>query len=168
MKPHAHGLEVPVAHRYFEDYRPGSVCIYGPVTMREEDIVEFAVRYDPQPIHADPRAAAAGPFGGLIASGWHTIAVVMRVLVENYLSHVAALVSPGVDELRWLAPVRPGDILHVRVTVLEATPSRSKPDRGLIRTAIETRNQRDEVVMSFRAMNLMRRRPSGMAPPGDG
>ena len=88
MKPHAHDLEVPVAHRYFEDYRPGSVCIYGPVTMREEDIVEFAVRYDPQPIHTDPRAAAAGPFGGLIASGWHTIAVVMRVLVENYLSHV--------------------------------------------------------------------------------
>jgi acyl dehydratase len=168
MTSPTHDLEVPVAHRYFEDYRPGSVSIYGPVTMREEDIVEFAVRYDPQPIHTDPRAAAAGPFGGLIASGWHTIAVVMRVLVENYLSHAAALVSPGVDELRWLAPVRPGDVLHVRVTVLEATPSRSKPDRGLVRTAIETRNQRDEVVMSFRAMNLMRRRPSGLVPPGDG
>jgi acyl dehydratase len=168
MKPRAHDLEVPVAHRYFEDYRPGSVAIYGPVTMPEEDILAFAVRYDPQPIHADPRAAAAGPFGGLIASGWHTIAVVMRVLVEKYLSHVAALVSPGVDELRWLAPVRPGDVLHVRVTVLEATPSRSKPDRGLVRTVVEARNQRDEVVMRFRAMNLMLRRPSGVAPPGDG
>lgn len=165
---HSGDLAVPVASRYFEDYRPGSECIYGPILMREDEIVEFAARYDPQPIHVDPRAAAAGPFGGVIASGWHTCVVVMRVLVERYLSHVAALVSPGIDELRWLKPVRPGDVLRVRVTVLEATPSRSKRDRGLVRTSIETLNQRDEVVMSFKAMNLMRRRTSGEALEADG
>jgi acyl dehydratase len=161
-------LAVPVAERYFDDYLPGSESIFGPITMGEADIVDFGVRYDPQPIHIDPRAAAAGPFGGLIASGWHTVALVMRVLVENYLSPATALVSPGVDELRWTAPVRPGDVLRVRVVVLEAIPSRSKPDRGLVRTSIEARNQRDEVVMSFKGMNLMLRRPGAAAPANVG
>ncbi len=153
-----HDLPVPVQERYFEDYAPGSVCIYGPVSVTEAEIVEFATRYDPQPMHMDPAAAARGPFRGLIASGWHTTGLVMRVLVERYLSHVAALVSPGIDELRWQKPVRPGDALHVRVTVLDAGISRSKPDRGLIRSFIEALNQNDEVVMSLKAMNLLRRR----------
>lgn len=158
-------LVVPVTDRYFEDYAPGSVCVYGQIAMTESDIVEFARRYDPQPMHTDPVAAARGPFGGLIASGWHTTACVMRVLVERYLSHVAALVSPGIDEMRWKAPVRPGDILRVRVTVLEASPSRSKPDRGLVRTLIEVLNQNDEIVLSMRAMNLLLRRNPGPATP---
>ena len=158
-------LAVPVTDRYFEDYAPGSVCVYGQIAMTESDIVEFARRYDPQPMHTDPVAAARGPFGGLIASGWHTTACVMRVLVERYLSHVAALVSPGIDEMRWKAPVRPGDILRVRVTVLEASPSRSKPDRGLVRTLIEVLNQNDEIVLSMRAMNLLLRRNPGPANP---
>ena len=156
-------LAAPVAQRYFEDYVPGAVCVYGEIAITAEAIVEFARRYDPQPIHTDPDAATRGPFGGLIASGWHTIALVMRVLVERYLSHVAAIVSPGIDELRWALPVRPGDVLSVRVTVLEAVPSRSKPDRGLVRTFIEALNQRGEVVMSMRAMNFIRRRSSGDA-----
>jgi len=158
-------LAVPVTDRYFEDYAPGSVCVYGQIAMTESDIVEFARRYDPQPMHTDPVAAARGPFGGLIASGWHTTACVMRVLVERYLSHVAALVSPGIDEMRWKAPVRPGDILRVRVTVLEASPSRSKPDRGLVRTLIEALNQNDEILLSMRAMNLLLRRNPGPANP---
>ena len=158
-----HDLAVPVQQRYFEDYAPGSVCVYGPVSVTETEIVEFATRYDPQPMHTDPAAAARGPFGGLIASGWHTTGLVMRVLVERYLSHVAALVSPGIDELRWQRPVRPGDALHVRVTVLEAGISRSKPDRGLIRSFIEARNQNDEVVMSLKAMNLLLCRKPGVA-----
>ena len=158
-------LAVPVTDRYFEDYAPGSVCVYGQIAMTESDIVEFARRYDPQPMHTDPVAAARGPFGGLIASGWHTTACVMRVLVERYLSHVAALVSPGIDEMRWKAPVRPGDILRVRVTVEEASPSRSKPDRGLVRTLIEVLNQNDEIVLSMRAMNLLLRRNPGPANP---
>ena len=158
-------LAVPVTDRYFEDYAPGSVCVYGEIAMTESEILEFARRYDPQPMHTDPVAATRGPFGGLIASGWHTTACVMRVLVERYLSHVAALVSPGIDEMRWKAPVRPGDILRVRVTVLEASPSRSKPDRGLVRTLIEVLNQNDEVVLSMRAMNLLLRRNPGPANP---
>lgn len=158
-----HDLPVPVQRRYFEDYAPGSVCVYGPVSVTEAEIVEFATRYDPQPMHTDPAAAARGPFGGLIASGWHTTGLVMRVLVERYLSHVAALVSPGIDELRWLRPVRPGDALRVQVTVLDAGISRSKPDRGLIRSFIEARNQNDEVVMSLKAMNLLLRREPGAA-----
>ncbi len=89
----------------------------------------------------------------------------MRVLVERYLSHVAAIVSPGIDELRWKAPVRPGDVLRVRVTVEEASPSRSKPDRGLVRSYVEALNQRDEVVLSMRAMNLIRRRDAAETGP---
>ena len=154
-------LEVPVERRHFEDDVAGAVCVYGTIPVSAESIVEFARRYDPQPIHADSDAATRGPFGGLIASGWHTIALVMRVLVERYLSHVAAIVSPGIDELRWTLPVRPGDVLSVRVTVLEATVSRTKPDRGLVRSLIEAVNQRDEVVLSMKAMNFIRRRDSG-------
>jgi acyl dehydratase len=147
---------VPVEDRHFEDFIPGASATFGPVHVDAAEIVEFARRYDPQPIHTDPAAAAIGPFGGLIASGWHTVGLVMRVLVESYLARGAALASPGVDELRWIKPVRPGDTLHVRVTVLEATRSRSKPDRGMVRTSVETVNQRDEVVLSMIAMNLFR------------
>jgi len=151
-------LAVPVGERHFEDYVAGAVCVYGEIPVTEAAIVEFARRYDPQPIHTDPQAAERGPFGGLIASGWHTISLVMRLLVERYLSHVAAIVSPGIDELRWMQPVRPGDVLSVRVTVLETTASRSKADRGLVRTLIEALNQRGEVVLSMKAMNLIKRR----------
>lgn len=149
-------MTVPIAWRHFDDYVPGSSATFGPIPVVEADVIEFALRYDPQPMHVDPAAAATGPFGGLIASGWHTVALVMRVLVGNYLAHESALVSPGVDELRWLAPVRPGDVLQVRVTVLEANRSRSKPDRGMVRTLIEAMNQRGEIVMTMKAMNLFR------------
>jgi acyl dehydratase len=143
-----------VTERHFEDFVPGQVSEFGPIAIDEADIVAFARRYDPQPVHMDPDAATAGPFGGLIASGWHTASLVMRILVEHYLARGAALASPGVDELRWLQPLRPGDVLRVRVTVLEARRSRSKPDRGLVRTRIETLNQDDAIVMSMIAMNL--------------
>jgi len=154
-------LPVPIGERHFEDYVPGATATFGPIAVGADEIVEFARRYDPQAIHTDPVVAAAGPFGGLIASGWHTIALVMRALVENYLSTVAALVSPGIDELRWLKPVRPGDVLWVRITVVEASRSRSKPDRGLVRTAVETLNQDGDAVMTFKAMNLIRARSGG-------
>jgi acyl dehydratase len=161
-------LIAPVESRHFEDYVPGSVGVFGGFVVTEAEIVEFALRYDPQSIHTDPVAALAGPFEGLIASGWHTIALVMRVLVERYLSHVAALVSPGIDELRWQAPVRPGDTLTVRVTVIEAIPSRSKPDRGLVRTFVEAMNQRGETVLTMKAMNLILRREPGSRGPARG
>ncbi len=145
--------------RYFEDYPEGLTATAGPVTVREEDIIAFAQRYDPQYFHIDPVAAQESPYGGLIASGWHTCAIMMRLLVENFLSPASSLGSPGIDELRWRAPVRPGDRLSVHVRVIEARPSQSKPDRGLIRSAIEVRNQRGEAVMTLTAMNLVRRRP---------
>jgi acyl dehydratase len=147
---------VPPAERYFEDYRVGLVSEFGEVVVTAEEIVEFARRYDPQPMHIDPVSASQGPFGGLIASGWHTAALVMQLVVANYLSRVATLPSPGIDELRWVRLVRPGDRLRVRSTVMEANRSRSKPDRGMVRSLVEVLNQNDELVMSFRPMNLMR------------
>jgi len=145
-----------VTDRFFEDYEVGAVSELGSVTVDAEEIVRFARRYDPQPMHTDPTAAAAGPFGGLIASGWQTVGLMMRLVVEQYLSPASSLASPGVDELRWLRPVRPGDILSVRLTVLEATRSRSKPDRGVVRALVEVRNQHGEAVMSLKPINLVR------------
>jgi acyl dehydratase len=140
--------------RYFEDYIPGSIFEYGEIRVEEADIVEFARRYDPQFIHLDRDAAARGPFGGLIASGWHTASAMMRLLVDRFLPKTTSLGSPGIDELRWIRPVRPGDVLRIRVAVLDATRSRSKPDRGIVRTLVEVLNQHDEVVMSLKPMNI--------------
>ena len=154
----ADDFAVPSEDRYFEDYLPGAVFEYGDISVTEGEIIEFARRYDPQYIHIDGAAAARGPFGGLIASGWHTAVLMMRVLVDRFLPRAASLGSPGIDELRWLKPVRPGDALRVRVTVLDATPSRSRPDRGVVRTLVEVLNQDRDVVMSLKPMNIFRRR----------
>jgi acyl dehydratase len=148
----------PIGDRYFEDYVAGAVYEYGYVTVTEAEILDFARTFDPQPIHTDPEFAAAGPFGGLIASGWHTAGIMMRMLVDHFLSRVASLASPGIDELRWPAPVRPGDSLRLRATIVEARRSRSKPDRGLVRTQNELINQNDQVVLTLTAMNILRAR----------
>jgi acyl dehydratase len=147
---------VPIERRYFEDYQPGAVFEYGRITVTQAEVIEFAQRFDPQAFHVDPEAAAHGPFGGLIASGWHTAGLMMRLLTDHFLSRVASLGSPGVDELRWTRPVRPGDSLRIRVSILEARRSRSKPDRGVVRTEIEVLNQHGEVVMSLKALNILR------------
>ena len=146
---------MPVEDRYFEDYVPGAVFEYGAVPVTETEIVAFARRFDPQYIHVDRERAVQGPFAGLIASGWHTTAMMMRLIVDNFLPTSASLGSPGIDELRWLRPVRPGDVLSVRLSVLEATRSRSKPDRGVVRTLCEVLNKKREVVMSLKAMNII-------------
>lgn len=146
---------VPVEDRYFEDYVAGSVHEFGSITVEEEEIIAFARRFDPQVFHTDPGAAKDTMYRGLIASGWHTAGLMMRVLVDHYLSHVASLGSPGVDELRWIQPVRPGDELSVRVTILETRRSRSKPDRGIVRSFVEVINQNREVVMSMKAANFI-------------
>ncbi|MGI5206706.1 MaoC family dehydratase [Spirillospora sp. CA-108201] len=148
----------PLDDRYFEDYTAGTAYEYGHVTVDEAEIIEFARRFDPQPIHVDPDFAASGPFTGLIASGWHTGSIMMRLFADHFLSRVASLASPGVDELRWPAPVRPGDTLRLRVAVLEARPSRSKPDRGIVSTRAELLNQDDQVVLHTLPANLLRRR----------
>ena len=121
-------------------------------------MLAFARRYDPQSFHADPEAAKQTPFGGLIASGWLTAGLMMRLYVEHYLTHVASLASPGLDEMRWQKPVLAGDRLSVRVTVLKAVPSRSKPDRGAVTSLIEVFNQAGELVMSLKAVNFIARR----------
>jgi acyl dehydratase len=149
-------LPVPIDRRYFEDYLPGSVFEYGTITVNQADVIEFAQRFDPQAFHVDPEAAAHGPFGGLIASGWHTASLMMRLFTDHFLSTIASLGSPGVDELRWTLPVRPGDSLGIRVSVLDARRSRSKPDRGIVRTHVEVLNQHGDVVMSLKALNILR------------
>jgi acyl dehydratase len=152
----ATSFAVPNTERYFEDYVPGSVFEYGTILVEEAEVIEYAKRFDPQDIHTDAAASARGPYNGLIASGWHTAGMMMRLLADNFISKVASLGSPGVDELRWILPVRPGDTLRIRVTVLDARRSRSKPDRGIVGSMTEVLNQKGEVVMSVKAMMLFR------------
>ena len=138
-----------------------SVC--GSVSVDQASIVAFAKEFDPQPFHVDLEAAAAGPFGGLIASGWHTAALVTRLLVDNYLPAEASLGSPGLDEIRWPYPVRQDDTLRVRATVVESRRSLSKPDRGIIKTMVEAANQDGRTVMRATAINFLLVRPAAGA-----
>jgi acyl dehydratase len=145
---------------YFQDYVPGMTTDCGTVSVDQDEIISFAKQFDPQPFHVDPVAAASGPFGGLVASGWHTAGLVMRLIVDNYVFAESSLGSAGLDELRWPHPVRPGDTLRVRVTALEARRSQSKPDRGVLKTLIEAVNQDGQPVMRATSINFVRVRPS--------
>ena len=145
----------PIDERYFEDYIPGAVYEFGSITVEEAEIISFAGKFDPQAFHTDPEAAAKTIYGGLIASGWHSAALMMRLFVDHYLSHVASLGSPGVDELRWLQPVRPGDELSIRITVTESRRSRSKSDRGILHSFCEMLNQHGQVLMTMKILNLL-------------
>jgi acyl dehydratase len=133
----------------FDDFDPGQVLELGSVTVTEDEIVAFARRFDPQPFHIDPGAAQHTVFGGLIASGWHTGAMWMRLYVDSMLGSASAQGSPGIEELRWLAPVRPGDTLRGRLTVLETTPSERRADRGTVRIRGEMINQDGVTVLSM-------------------
>ncbi len=148
----------PPDDRYFEDYVPGAVHEFGAIPVDEQEVIEFGQRYVPLSYHVDKEAAKKSIYGGVIASGWHTAAMMMRVYSENYLSRVANLGSPGGDELRWDRPVYPGDVLSVRATVLETRRSESRPDRGIVRTFIEVLNQKRAVVMSMKMVNFVRAR----------
>jgi acyl dehydratase len=147
-------------NRYFEDYTLGAVHEFGSVNVDEGEVIEFGKRYVPLSSHTDKEAAKNSIYGGVIASGWHTAALMMRIYTETYLSQVANLGSPGGDELRWDKPVFPGDVLSVRATVLEARRSESRSDRGIVRTFIEVLNQSREVVMSMKMVNFVRVRLS--------
>jgi len=141
----------------FHEVRIGEIRRFGAYTFSREEIVEFASRYDPQIFHLDEGAARRGPWGGLIASGWHTAAACMRLLVDELVDErQGSLGSPGVDELRWLRPVRPGDTLSVETEVLDKRPSR-RPDRGTVRMRLTARNQRDEEVLSMITIGILRR-----------
>ena len=155
-------FRAPIEQRYWEDYAPGSVHEYGSISVDAAEIIAFGQRFDPQVFHTDPEGAKKTIYGGLIASGWHTSSLMMRLYSDHYLSSASSLGSPGVDEMRWVKPVRPGDTLSIRVSILSSQRSRSKPDRGLVRSFIEVLNQNQEVVMTMKALNLFlcRERPA--------
>ncbi len=143
---------------WFEDFLVGMALeIPGP-TLTRESIVEFASRYDPQPFHVDEAAAKESDFGGLIASGWHTVSLAMRMICDAYLLDAASLGSPGVNQVSWLKPVRPGDTIRLRMSVIEARPSASKPDRGTVLHRWEVLNQKDEIVLRMEGYGMFRRR----------
>jgi len=147
--------------QYLEDLVVGAKQSFGRYEVTREEVIEFAGKYDPQPFHLDDSAAAQTHFGRLAASGWHTCAMTMAMIVENIKAHEqAGLGSPGVDELRWLKPVFPGDTLRCETEIVEATPSRSKPEIGSFRSRVTTYNQHDEPVLRFTSIVLIRRRPT--------
>ncbi|NEX62806.1 MaoC family dehydratase [Noviherbaspirillum galbum] len=145
---------------YFEDFEVGKTIEVGTRTVSEAEIIEFARQFDPQPFHVDREAASRSIYGGVIASGWHTCAMMMRLMVDGFLNKSSSMGSPGVDEIRWLKPVRPGDTLKVTTTAVEARPSSSKPDRGVVVTRWEATNQKGELVATVTGMGMFGRRPA--------
>ena len=153
-------MPVPIKERYFEDYQVGEQITYGDYLVTEQEMIEFATRYDPQSFHVDPLEAGKSIYGGLIASGWLTGSIMMRLMADNFISPQASMGSPGIDEVRWHKPVRAGDRLKVSVTIVSARQSQSKPDRGIVQSTHEAFNQNGERVMSFKGMGMFRCRAS--------
>ncbi len=152
-----------MSDRYLEDFAPGDRFESHGKTMTEAEIIDFAFRYDPQPFHIDTEAARVSPYGGIIASGFHTMVVGFRMLWQTGVFSACGLGSPGFDEVRWLMPVRPGDTLRTAVEVIEVRPSASKPDRGICRLKYTVLNQNDEAVMTMLAVQFVARRPAAAA-----
>ena len=149
----------PAPARYFDDFAVGERFVTGEETLSEAEIVAFARRFDPQPIHVDPEGAAHGPYGGLIASGFQTMALGFRLFYELGVIDRACVGGPGIDNVRFHRPARPGDSIHAIATIAETRASRSKPDRGYLRMAYDVRNQRDEPVLSYEIVHILMRRP---------
>jgi acyl dehydratase len=146
---------------YFDDFVPGQEIELGERTVNEDEIIAFATQFDPQPFHIDREAAAKSIYGGVIASGWHTCAMMMRIVLDNMGCEEASMGSPGLDGVRWLQPVRAGDTLRVRYVTTEVKPSSSKPDRGIVKSTWVASNQKGEPVCTIDGMALFRRRPEG-------
>lgn len=144
--------------QYFEDIEVGQTREFGEYHVTEAEIIEFAEQYDPQTFHTDPEAATDSAFGGLIASGWHTAAICMRMIVDGFIQDRASMGARGVDELRWKQPVRPGDTLHLRTEVLDKRVSESHPDRGYVDNGMEGINQDGDVVISWIGLGMVKRR----------
>lgn len=144
--------------QFLDDLTVGQTFKTNGATITESDIIGFALKYDPQPFHLDVVEAAKSPYGGLIASGFQTLAYCFRLFIQNGIFLESSIGSPGIDELRWLAPVRPGDTLYTEVEVLELRPSSSKPDRGIARLKYQARNQHGDVVLTFLVNHLLKRR----------
>ena len=145
---------------YFENFKLGEVFKLNEYLVSELEILEFANQYDPQSYHTDPVAAAQSPFGSLIASGWHTAAIFMRMQCDSFLNQSHCLGSPGVDHLRWIVPVRPGDSLHGESKIIQLRPSKSKPDRGIVQSAVSIYNQKSDLVMTLDTTAFFLKRPN--------
>jgi acyl dehydratase len=148
---------------YWEDFPVGKIREFGGITVTTEEIIDFATKFDPQPFHLSEEGGKASLFGGLCASGWHTCAITMRMMCDEFLLETASLGSPGLENIRWLKPVRPGDTLRVRSVVLEARPMESKPHIGLVKVRWETLNQNNEEVAQMEGYGMYRRRPGATA-----
>jgi len=148
---------------YWEDFKVGDSAPIGERVVDKEEVIAFARAYDPQPFHIDETAARESMFKGLIASGWHTVAMTMRMMCDSYLNRSASLGSPGVDNVRWLKPVRPGDTLKGRRVVLETRASQSRPEMGVVKMRWEISNQHDELVMTMEGFGMFQRRTPGGA-----
>ena len=148
----------PLESRYFEDYEPDTVHEFGSVVVEEAEVLEFAQRYDPQPFHTNPEAAKQSPYGGLIASGLHTLSFGFRLLIDTGVFADCSLGSPGIEKIRWLLPVRPGDILRIEAEVVAMRPSSSNPGRGILTMDYMVINQRGETVLTMEAIHFLRRR----------
>jgi acyl dehydratase len=149
-----------MSDRYFDDFAIGETLVSPGITLTESAMLDFALLYDPQPFHLDAEAAKKSIYGGLIASGFQTLAMGFRAFLATGVFANCSLGSPGFDELRWLKPVRPGDTLHSTWTALEKRPSKSKPDRGIVVADFRVLNQQDEAVLTLKCMHLLARRPS--------
>ena len=145
--------------RFFEDFTVGEVYELGSRTVTREEILDFARQYDPQPFHVDEERAKESIYGGLIASGWHTASMTMRLVADGILLDAAGMGSPGLDELRWLKPVRPDDTLTARMEIASVRASESKPDRGIVNSVVQVANQKGETVLTWKAIGMYRRRP---------
>ncbi len=149
--------------RHFEDFAPGNVAEYGPRLVTREEMLAFAAEFDPQPMHLDEEAARATMLGGLTASGWHVVGAMMRTIVDGFLRDSTSMGSPGVEEARWLAPLRPGDRVRVRATVLDTRPSASRPIIGFVKFRLEMLNQDDALLMTLLTTLMIERRNGGGA-----
>lgn len=147
--------------RHWEDFTPGAIEIHGPRLVTREEIVAFAAEFDPQPMHLDEAAASATLLGGLAASGWHSCCLLMRLLADGMLLDAASMGAPGVDQVRWLKPLRPGTQIRLRATVLEKRPSNSRPDRGFVRFLFELLDERDAVLTDLTCSQMLLRRLPG-------
>jgi acyl dehydratase len=149
---------------HWEDFKAGTVTVYGPRLVTRQEIVAFAAEFDPQPMHLDEAAASATMLGGLAASGWHSCCLLMRMVADELVNKASSMGAPGVDEVRWLKPLRPGTQVRVRTTVLETRASNSRPEVGFVRCLFEMIDERDAVLTTFTSPLMLKRRDTGARP----
>jgi acyl dehydratase len=153
-----------MSKRHWEDFEPGAVAIYGPRLVTREEIVAFAAEFDPQAMHLDEAAGAATLLGGLAASGWHSCCILMRIIADGFINESSSLGAPGVDEVRWLKPLRPGTQVRVRTTILETRASNSRPEIGFVKCLFELLDEQDTVLITLTSPLMIRRRKAGAHP----